>query len=101
MNPTGSATSATVPPRRLPLWLVILAVLAVAKILGGSLTVVLNPPQATFGAFANTPLNGETHSGTTLVNPQALAGWAGVTAGIVVLVFCVGWFVGRHSAAHR
>lgn len=101
MNVPGANTSATVPPRRVPRWVVILAVLATLIVLGGSLIVLLHPPEASFGWFAYTPTSGGIFPGGTFLNPQAVAGWSGIAVGAVLLAFCAGWLLGRRSTAHR
>lgn len=101
MNVTSTNTSATDPPRGLPRWVVILAALATAIALGGALTVLLNPPEATFGWFAYTPMNDETFPGMTFLSPQAVAGWSSIAVGAALLAFCAGWLVGRRSTARR
>lgn len=101
MNVNGPNTSATVPPRRMPRWVLILAVLATIIVLGGSLTVLLHPPEASFGWFAYTPMTGEVFPGGTILSPQAVAGWSGIAVGTVLLAFCAGWLLGQRSTARR
>ncbi|MCM3689016.1 hypothetical protein [Kocuria rosea] len=81
--------------------MMLVAALAVATILAGALTVVFNPPEATFGWFAYAPLNGETFSGMIILNRTAAAGWAAVAAGAVLLAFCAGWLLGRRHSTRR
>lgn len=101
MNITGADTSEAVPPRKTPRWVLVLVVLSVLTVLGGALTVLLNPFEATFGWFAYAPMNGETFPGMTFLNPQAVTGWVGVGVGAVLLAFCTGWFVGRRNTGHQ
>lgn len=102
MDAAGSTTPGPVPPCRLPLWLVVLTSLGVVLVLGGSLTVLLNPPGATFGWFADAPLGDEAFPDTSLVTPAAIAGWVRVVVGLILWAFCAGWLVcRRHHTAHR
>lgn len=101
MDVTGAHISEAVPPRKTPRWVLVLVALAVVMVLGGALTVLLNPSEATLGWFAYTPVNGETFPGMTVLSPQAVTGWVGVAVGAVLLASCVGWLVGRRSTDPR
>lgn len=101
MDVTGAHISEAVPPRKTPRWVLVLVALAVITVLGGALTVLLNPSEATFGWFAHTPMNGEPFPGMMLLKPHAVAGWVGVALGAVLLAFCAGWLVGRRRTDHR
>lgn len=101
MNVTGASTSEALPPRKTPRWVLVLAALSVLTVLAGTLTVLLNPFEATFGWYAYAPMSGETFPGMTFLSPQAVMGWGGVGVGAVLLAFCAGWFVGQRSAGHR
>ena len=95
MNSAGPASAPSVPPRRPPLWWVVLASLGGVLVLGGALLVLLHPAEATFGWFADAPVGDEAFPAMTMVTPEAVAGWAGVVAGLLLWAFCAGWFMGR------
>lgn len=98
MNTSGSSTPRPVPPRRVPPWLPALAALGLAAALGGSATVLLHRPEATFGWYAYAPAADQAFQGMTFLTPEAVAGWTGVTVGGVLLAFCAGWLAGRRTA---
>ena len=79
----------------------VLVCLGGVLVLGGALTVLLNPAEAMFGWFAYTPLNGELFPAVSAVTPEATAGWTGVVAGLLLWAFCAGWLVGRRRRDPR
>lgn len=95
MDATGSNTPRTVPPRRPPLWLIVLASLGVVLVLVGSLLVLLNPSEATFGWYAYAPLSDEAFPAASFMTPEAVAGWVSAVVGLLLWAFCAGWIVGR------